>query len=158
MKSNRTTEQLGKSEGGKEPPSRSINQFFELFQSSKNCLSGAKRLFRHAGCLRKAQTCLASYRGVCRARVLYVPGWGIKALGLLTLAISGEHYAKTTDLGAGRAPRSLYPLRHRRPFPVRPAIFHRPGLYAPRVVASSSSAMPSRACVSPRPSCSRSGW
>ena len=43
------TEQQGKSEGGKEPPSRSINQFFELFQSSKNCLSGAKRLFRHAG-------------------------------------------------------------------------------------------------------------
>ncbi len=42
------TEQQGKSEGGKEPPSRSINQFFELFQSSKNCLSGAKRLFRHA--------------------------------------------------------------------------------------------------------------
>ena len=41
-------EQQGKSEGGKEPPSRSINQFFELFQSSKNCLSGAKRLFRSA--------------------------------------------------------------------------------------------------------------
>jgi hypothetical protein len=49
MGSSRMTEQLGKSEGGKEPPSRSINQFFELFQSSKNCLSGAKRLFRHAG-------------------------------------------------------------------------------------------------------------
>ena len=42
------TEQQGKSEGGKEPPSRSINQIFELFQSSKICLSGAKRLFRHA--------------------------------------------------------------------------------------------------------------
>ena len=45
------TEQQGKSEGGKEPPSRSINQFSELFQSSENCLSGAKRLFRHADAL-----------------------------------------------------------------------------------------------------------
>ena len=48
MRNSWMTEQQGKSEGGKEPPSRSINQFFELFQSSKNCLSGAKRLFRHA--------------------------------------------------------------------------------------------------------------
>ena len=37
MKRSRMTEQQGKREGGKEPPSRSIN-----------CLSGAKRLFRHA--------------------------------------------------------------------------------------------------------------
>ena len=39
-------EQQGKSEGGKEPPSRSINQIFELFQSSKICLSGASSAFR----------------------------------------------------------------------------------------------------------------
>ena len=48
MESSWMIEQQGKSEGGKEPPSRSINQIFELFQSSKICLSGAKRLFRHA--------------------------------------------------------------------------------------------------------------
>ena len=39
------TEQQGKSEGGKEPPSRSINQIFEFFQSSKICLSVSKSLF-----------------------------------------------------------------------------------------------------------------
>jgi hypothetical protein len=48
MKSSWMTEQQGKSEGGKKPPSRSINQFFELCKSSKNCRSGAKILFRHA--------------------------------------------------------------------------------------------------------------
>ena len=48
MESSWMIEQQGKREGGKEPPSRSINQIFELFQSSKICLSGAKRLFRHA--------------------------------------------------------------------------------------------------------------
>ena len=55
------TEQQGKSEGGKEPPSRSINQFFELFQSSKNCLSGAKRLFRHAEKPRSARLRFVSF-------------------------------------------------------------------------------------------------
>ena len=58
MKSSWTTEQQGKSEGGKEPPSRSISQFFELFLSSKNCLSGAKRLFRHAEALCQSKALL----------------------------------------------------------------------------------------------------
>ena len=55
MESSWMIEQQGKSEGGKEPPSRSINQIFELFQSSKICLSGAKRLFRHAEGIRTPQ-------------------------------------------------------------------------------------------------------
>ena len=40
------TEQRGKCEGGKKPPSRSIKRFSELFEVQKTGLSGAKRLFR----------------------------------------------------------------------------------------------------------------
>ena len=39
------TEQRGKSEGGKEPPSRSIKQFFELFEVQKTGFRAAKNLF-----------------------------------------------------------------------------------------------------------------
>ena len=35
MKRSRMTEQQGKSEGGKEPPSRSIKQLFKLFKFEK---------------------------------------------------------------------------------------------------------------------------
>ena len=48
MISSFANEPLGKSEGDKESPSRSIKQFSELFKFRKLDGSGAKRLFRHA--------------------------------------------------------------------------------------------------------------
>ena len=48
MKCSFATESQGKREGGKEPPSRSIKQFFKLIKFEKLDGSGVKRLFRHA--------------------------------------------------------------------------------------------------------------
>ena len=48
MKKTSATEQRGKCEGGKKPPSRSIKRFSELFEVRKTARSVSKRLFRHA--------------------------------------------------------------------------------------------------------------